>query len=176
MKLNNLVAQIIVAPNFDHFSAVEVRSAYLALNSDKSVDPNDARRFVYTELLKLVKKGWLKKSVSKKKEITSFIKTELFDPSAFEVNPVVDIEKHKETGYEVTNSLSEILVDKLNHYKNELLTGLGEAEEYKRLCGVGEREIVRKPLRQSLFRKSDDHFLPIGHQVIQNIKLFKRQS
>ena len=74
MKLNNLVAQIIVAPNFDHFSAVEVRSAYLALNSDKSVDPNDARRFVYTELLKLVKKGWLKKSVSKKKEITSFIK------------------------------------------------------------------------------------------------------
>ncbi|WP_170235833.1 hypothetical protein [Colwellia demingiae] len=57
MKLNNLVAQIIAAPNFDHFSAIEVRSAYLALKCDNTIDPNDARRFVYTELLKLVKKG-----------------------------------------------------------------------------------------------------------------------
>ena len=63
MKLNSLVAQIICAPNFDHFSTLEVRSAYLTLNNDKSVDPNDARRFVYCELLKLVKKGWLRKSV-----------------------------------------------------------------------------------------------------------------
>ena len=134
MKLNNLVAQIIVAPNFDHFSAVEVRSAYLALNKDKSVDPNDARRFVYTELLKLVKKGWLKKSVSKKKEITSFIKTEMFDPLAIDVNPEKYVEKKKYTELAKTPPIGEALNERLNHYKNELLTGLGEAEEYKRLC------------------------------------------
>ena len=95
MKLNNLVAQIVVAPNFDHFSTVEVRSAYLALNKDKSIDPTNARRFVYTELLKLVKKGWLKKSISKKKEITSFIKTEMFDPVSIDVNPEKYVEKNK---------------------------------------------------------------------------------
>jgi hypothetical protein len=134
MKLNDLVARIIVAPNFDHFSAIEVRSAYLALKGDDTIDPNDARRFVYTELLKLVNKGWLKKSISKKKEITSFIKTEIFDPAAISVTPTVNIEKKEETELEVTESLDEVLVDRLNHYKNELLTGFGEADEYKRLC------------------------------------------
>ena len=134
MKLNSLVAQIIVAPNFDHFSTVEVRSAYLALNEDKSIDPNDARRFVYTELLKLVNKGWLKKSVSKKKEITSFIKTEIFDPDAIDVNPEKYVDKNKVADLMETPPLGETLTERLNHYKNELLTGFGEAEEYKRLC------------------------------------------
>tara|TARA_B110000495_G_C22690387_1_gene407003 strand:- start:28 stop:537 length:510 start_codon:yes stop_codon:yes gene_type:complete len=134
MKLNNLVAQIVVAPNFDHFSNAEVRSAYLALNEDKSIDPNDARRFVYTELLKLVNKGWLKKSVSKKKEITSFIKTEMFDPAAIDVNPEKYVEKNKVADLMETPPLGEALTERLNHYKNELLTGLGEAEEYKKLC------------------------------------------
>ncbi|KGJ89619.1 hypothetical protein [Colwellia psychrerythraea] len=134
MKLNNLVAQIVVAPNFDHFSTVEVRSAYLALNEDKSIDPNDARRFVYTELLKLVNKGWLKKSVSKKKEITSFIKTEMFEPDAIDVNPNVDMANNEKALFEATDCLNETLVNRLNNYKNELITGLGEAEEYKRLC------------------------------------------
>ena len=134
MKLNNLVAQIVVAPNFDRFSTVEVRSAYLALNEDKSIDPNDARRFVYTELLKLVNKGWLKKSVSKKKEITSFIKTEEFDPDSIDVNPEEYVEKKKGSACRESPSSSETLTERLNRYKNELLTGLGEAEEYKRLC------------------------------------------
>lgn len=133
MKLNNLVAQIIVAPNFDHFSTVEVRSAYLALNNDKSIDPNDTRRFIYTELLKLVNKGWLKKSVSKKKEITSFIKTEMFDPAAIDVNPETYVEKKKDAELSETSTLGEALTARLNHYKNELLTGLGEADEYKRI-------------------------------------------
>jgi hypothetical protein len=134
MILNNLVTQIIVAPNFDHFSTVEVRSAYLALNNDKSIDPNDARRFVYTELLKLVNKGWLKKSVSKKKEVTSFIKTEMFDPVAIDVNPKKYVEKKNDADFTEVPPLGEVLTERLNHYKNELLTGLGEAEEYKRLC------------------------------------------
>jgi hypothetical protein len=134
MKLNNLVAQIVVAPNFDHFSAVEVRAAYLALNKDKSVDPNYARRFVYTELLKLVNRGWLKKSVSKKKVITSFIKTELFDPAAIDVNSKLDKANNEKSQIESAKGLNETLVNRLNHYKNELLTGLGEADEYKRIC------------------------------------------
>jgi hypothetical protein len=134
MKLNNLIAQIIVAPNFDHFSTVEVRSAYLALNKDKTVDRNDARRFVYTELLKLVNKGWLKKSVSKKKEITSFIKTEAFDSSAITFNSQIRKEKNKCDVSSEIPLLAETLIERLHHYKNELLAGLGEAEEYKRLC------------------------------------------
>ncbi|WP_282111256.1 hypothetical protein [Shewanella algicola] len=70
MRLNPIVAKIISAPNFDHFLALEVRAAYLALSADKTINPNEARRYVYSELIKLVNNGWLRKSVSKKKEIT----------------------------------------------------------------------------------------------------------
>ena len=89
---------------------------------------------MYTELLKLVKKGWLKKSVSKKKEITSFIKTEMFDPVAIAVNTKADVMNNEEPHFESTDKLNETLVSRLNNYKNELLTGLGEADEYKRIC------------------------------------------
>ena len=79
MKLDRLLVQIISAPNFDHFSAVELRAAYITLHSDKNLVPSAARRFVYAELVKLVKNGWLRKTITKKKEITNFIKTDLFD-------------------------------------------------------------------------------------------------
>ena len=75
MKLNRLLGQIISAPNFDHFSAVELRAAYITLHPDKNLDPSFARRFVYAEIVKLLKKRWLRKTVSKKKEIATFIKT-----------------------------------------------------------------------------------------------------
>lgn len=134
MKLNSLVAQIICAPNFDHFSTLEVRSAYLTLNNDKSVDPNDARRFVYCELLKLVKKGWLRKSVSKKKAITSFVKTDEFDPNGIIVSTQKPEEAQTVSADDPIETIGDKLVERLAGYKNDLLSGLGEAEEYKRLC------------------------------------------
>ena len=135
MKLNAIVAQIICAPNFDHFSTLEVRSAYLALNQDKSVDPNYARRFVYTELLKLHKKGWLRKLISKKKEITTFVKTNDFN-SYLILNKSIVTKEVTETSVDssINDSITEKLFERLGHYKNELLLGLGEADEYKQLC------------------------------------------
>jgi 5-methylthioribose kinase len=134
MKFDTVVGQIIAIECVDHFSALEIRTAYIAIKNDPSINRNDARRFIYTELLKLVKKGWLKKSVSKKKEITSFIKTEMFDATAVTVNSEIYVEKKKEANLAETTPLDETLIKRLSHYKNDLLTGLGEAEEYKRLC------------------------------------------
>ncbi len=134
MKLNGLVAQIICAPNFNHFTTLEVRAAYLTLCNDKSIDPNSARRFVYCEILKLLKKGWLRKSISKKKGVATFVKTDYFSP-----NEVIARQK-KEKEFDTSGkedplaAIDEKLFERLTTYKNELLTGLGEAEEYKRLC------------------------------------------
>jgi hypothetical protein len=134
MNFDKVVGRIIAMECVDHFSTLEIRTAYIALMNDPSINKNDARRYIYTELLKLVKKGWLKKSVSKKKEITSFIKTEMFDPIAITVNSEIHEDKKKDVVLTETPLLGETLTERLNHYKNELLTGLGEAEEYKRLC------------------------------------------
>ena len=126
LKLDPLVAQIIVVTNFDHFTTSDVRSAYLALKNDPSLDPNKVRKNIYAELLKLVKKGWLKKKASNIKGLTRFNKTELFDVnnlpmkndnSASQPSPTVDHQQH--------------LLTKLKHYKAELLLNIGESEAYK---------------------------------------------
>jgi len=126
VKLDPLVAQIIVVTNFDHFTTSDVRSAYLAFKNDPSLDPNSVRRNNYAELLKLVKKGWLNKKSSKIKGLTRFSKTELFDVKKLLEN--IDNEKQLAP----TNvDHQKHLLTKLKHYKAELLLNIGESEAYK---------------------------------------------
>jgi hypothetical protein len=129
LKFDPFVAQIIARINFDHFTTSDVRSAYLTLKTDPVLEPSDVRRKIYAELLKLVKKGWLQKSVSNKKGLTRFNKTEDFD-----VDVITTLAK-----FEVTNAPRRRddkqmkLLGKLNHYKAELLLNIGESEAYKEL-------------------------------------------
>ncbi|MBA6253135.1 hypothetical protein [Colwellia sp. MB3u-55] len=129
MKLDIFVAQIITAPNVDHFTTSDVRSAYIALKNDPTIDPIVIRRKVYAELLKLEKKGWLKKLISNKKGFTRFSKTKLFDPNKLPVERTNNASKIKSS----ENDKQQHLITKLNHYKAELLLNIGETEAYKEL-------------------------------------------
>jgi hypothetical protein len=128
MKLDPFVAQIIVATNFDHFTTSDVRAAYLILKSDPSLEPSNVRRKIYAELLKLVKKGWLNKSRFKNKGPTRFNKTDDFD-----VNTIASKGICEENSYVKHSGKQGLLLDKLNHYKAELLLNIGESEAYKEL-------------------------------------------
>lgn len=128
LKLDPFVAQIISTTNFDHFTTSDVRSAYFVLKNDLSLDATNVRRFIYAELLKLVKKGWLNKLASNKKGNTRFHKTELFNGKeisllATEIAEPASTEVNKQ----------DKLLAKLNHYKAELLLNIGESEAYKDL-------------------------------------------
>jgi len=129
MKLNSLVAQIICAPNFNNFSAVEVRSSYLSLHHDKTLCSSATRRFVYAELVKLLNQGWLQKRVTKKKGLTNYYKTKLFNTPAIigTVTEPGDAQFHQAKAIEIE------LKNKLIAYKNELLVTLAECEEYQSL-------------------------------------------
>jgi hypothetical protein len=133
MKLDRLLVQIISAPNFDNFSALELRAAYITLHSDKSLVPSAARRFVYTELVKLVKNGWLRKTITKKKEITNFSKTDLFDADKLTFECKEESNEYDQTD-PANNAIQNSLQERLNEYKNELLMSYGESSEYKKLC------------------------------------------
>lgn len=128
MKLDPFVAQIIVAANFDHFTTSDVRSAYFALKNDLSLEPSSVRRKIYAELLKLVKKGWLKKSRPKSKGPTRFSKTDIFD---FKIM-LLKGECEERNSVKQDNKKG-LLLSKLNHYKAELLLNIGESEAYKEL-------------------------------------------
>jgi hypothetical protein len=129
LKFDPFVAQIIVETDFDHFTTSDVRSAYLALKNDPALVSTTVRRNIYSELLKLVKKGWLKKLVSNKKGFTRFNKTDTFDVNAITTlaNAGITNALEKQGDKEVK------LLGKLNHYKAELLLNIGESEAYKEL-------------------------------------------
>jgi hypothetical protein len=129
LKLDPVVAQIIVVESFDNFTTADVRTAYLALKNDISLEPTNVRRKVYAELLKLVKKNWLNKVIPNKKGFTRFSKTTLFDVKKLQLNA-----KHvtKNSITRIDNK-KEQLLDKLNIYKSELLLNMGESEAYKEL-------------------------------------------
>jgi len=129
LKIDSFIARIIKAPNVDHFSPTDVRLAYLALKNDPSLDPDVVRRKVYTELVRLEKKGWLKKSISSKKGITRFSKTSLFDEKNLFDKTASDTSPVKQSQVDKQQSL----VAKLNHYKADLLLNIGETEAYKEL-------------------------------------------
>lgn len=127
MKLDPFVAQIIIATDFNHFTTNDVRSPYLTLKNDSSLKPVDARKKIYAELLKLVKKGWLTKVKPSGKGFTRFIKTATFDEGVLRRICEPNISAT------VLTDKKSPLVDKLNHYKTELLLNLGESEAYKEL-------------------------------------------
>ena len=148
MKIDPFVAQIIIATDFNHFTTNDVRSPYLTLKNDSSLKPVDARRRIYAELLKLVKKGWLTKVTPSGKGFTRFIKTAKFDEGVLRKT------------YESTISTTVLadkkspLVDKLNHYKTELLLNLGESEAYKELYSE-QPELIEEI--QPLFNTAKDN-------------------
>jgi|GEM_PF-519931 len=132
MKVNRTIAQIISMPNVHRFSIGEIRTAYLMLMNDTSLNPNDVRHLIYRELMKLVKIDWVRKTVSKKKGLISFVKTDLFDIHSiiFIDNDFGNEQKNNDHFFKIKEKGLE---EKLRRYKHELLIGLGEVDEYKQL-------------------------------------------
>jgi hypothetical protein len=127
MKLDPLVCKVITMPNIDHFTVVEIRTAYMALSDNNSLDRATIRRFVYAELLKLVKRKWLSTTTSDVKGITRFKKTKLFDPAVLleMANSTSEITL-KQHGIDLKNQIKLSLKD----CNIELLKGLGALETY----------------------------------------------
>jgi hypothetical protein len=82
-----------------------------------------------SELLKLVKKGFLKKLISNKEGLTRFNKTALFSTKELSVKAIDEQSKPKL----FDEKKQKHLIAKLRHYKAELLLNIGEIEAYKEL-------------------------------------------
>jgi hypothetical protein len=124
--VDKVISSIIALRNIDLFSALEVKVAYIAIKQDEQLAPAFVRRFVYEELLKLVKKGWLSKSTTKQKKLTRYSKTDLFEYSYLKglASSPISFNENDE------HSFSKELSTCLKKYNVELLEGLGELELY----------------------------------------------
>lgn len=141
--------QIIKARNFDNFTTSEVRSSYITLKNDPSLDPVVVRKKLYAELLKLVRKGWLAKKNTNKKGRTCFSKTKLFDAEY-----LASLEATQPMKVNLEEQTHKNLIAKLNHYKADLLLSIGESEAYKELYSE-QPELIEEI--QPLFNTAKDN-------------------
>ena len=137
IDLDSGLLSILKTENFNKFTILELRSAYLAISRDKDLHKTEARRFVYRHILRLEKKGLLKRIYSKKTDKTTYAKTAKFNTSKFNaINQTLgeEVELNLTGTDSPSKDLLQILIDKLQGYKVELLTSIGETDEYKSLC------------------------------------------
>ena len=134
MNFCEQVEHIVSHPCMDRFTVKEVRASFFFLPSQKEFkDLSELRRAIYAELLKYEKRGWLKKSVSAKKGINTYTKTEMFDIpfEQIQLNNIQTLELQELQ--ELQNQEIRELYTRLNDYKNDLLEGIGKADEVRSL-------------------------------------------
>tara|TARA_R110001592_G_scaffold319322_1_gene596890 strand:- start:422 stop:997 length:576 start_codon:yes stop_codon:yes gene_type:complete len=149
------IHSIITRNDFDKFTVLELRSAYMASSTSQGIDKNSAQRYVYRNILKLQKKGLLNRNDSKTSKKTSYTKTELFNSAIFEVNgpsdrpseDLPDIDQSFNKKNSPSKHLIQNLVNQLQDFNAELLINLGEREQYKSLCQ--EYPQLKEPLQES---------------------------
>lgn len=135
-RLNHDFLSVLTLSDFDNFTVLEFRAAYMAQPSCTSLDKTRAQRIVYSLLTRLQKNGLLKRTESKTAKKIRYQKTELF----YSVQLLPHSAGTKLAGAELNDAqieaqdqLRKQLVEKLKQYELELLTSMGESDEYKAL-------------------------------------------
>ncbi len=136
IELDSGLFSILKKEGFNNFTVLELRGAYLAISGNNNLHKVEARRFVYRHILRLEKKGLLKRTHSKNTNKTSYVKTPLFEISNFDVkdDDLDNAVTNQEDNNLPSKDLIRGMVNKLQNYKVELLTSIGETDEYKALC------------------------------------------
>jgi hypothetical protein len=131
IKISSVIHTILQDESFNHFQVIELRDAYLAV-SHGSV--REAYKFIYRQISRLVKKGLLEKSQSEDLKSIIYQKTELFSQTNFSIST------NDERSYNSSSPTKDTSKDKVQHLEQrlkqsevDLLTSIGESEEYMRL-------------------------------------------
>ncbi len=133
IKLDAGLNSVLSRSDFDNFTVLEFRDAYLKIVDGKTMNKLEARLFVYRNVLRLLKKGFLKRIDAEDKRKIKYLKTVKFH----EASLVNDEEPSSVNEYGEQTSgdrgLLNKLTEKLQRYKLEMLSHVGESEEYKSL-------------------------------------------
>lgn len=132
MKICTRLHTILQDESFNNFRVSQLRDAYLAI-SPTNKDSVEVRKYVYRQILRLVKKGLLLKKGAKNSKRVMYQKSDLFHEASF----ITEITERKVNKPELINASARLAVQQLEKRLKEsevdLLTSIGESEEYMRL-------------------------------------------
>lgn len=156
MKLKAELNQILSDPTFDNFTVLELRNTLLNSLDDKNLNKSEVRQVAYSQVLWLTKKGHLSKIDASNNRKIRYKKTAIFYSSlktTSSESSSTDITDATPT-MDSHNHIQQNLLEKLQLYKFELLTCLGESDEYKTL--YSEFPELKKQLKES-YHQTKDH-------------------
>ncbi len=123
-KISAIIHKLLIEKGMDGFTVIELRDASLSIDSF-GIDPDEARRMVYRQILRFTKNNWLTSEGSGQKK--RYFQTIAF--KGLKVEP-----KAETTKLRVSSSPDySILFREHSQYKSQLKVTLGEIEEYQSL-------------------------------------------
>ncbi|WP_392352427.1 hypothetical protein [Pseudoalteromonas rhizosphaerae] len=131
IKLNEDIYHLLVEKNFNHFTITALRNTLQALN-DTYKNPDEARRFVYRQVMRLVDKGLLARDENPSPKRAQYSKTPLFKTSIF-TRATNDSIASLSQSQVIDKSFNIELNDTMKTYESEMAVLVSEVEEYKRL-------------------------------------------
>ncbi|WP_367302430.1 hypothetical protein [Vibrio coralliilyticus] len=124
MKISAEMYKLLIERTIDGFSVIQLRDEFIILKGSP-IDPDEARKKIYRQVLRFIKKGWLRSEGSGRQK--RYFQTDTFKTLHVE-------SKSENVGVEVvSNHDYSVLVSELNQYKGELEIVLGEIDEYQSL-------------------------------------------
>lgn len=119
--------------SFNNFQIVQLRDRFLsASNSNQSV--SDTYKFIYRQVSGLAKKKVVRKVNKENTKTVIYQKTELFDQINFVIkNPIETVKSPQKILDKTEYAVIQQLKERLKQSEVDLLTSIGESEEYMRL-------------------------------------------
>lgn len=133
IKICPTLHTILQDESFNRFHVIELRDAYFAV-SQGFESLSQVYKFIYRQISRLIKKGLLEKYQADGLKSVTYQKTELFSKTNFIIN-TIDVRNNHQLSLTKDTNKDKIqhLEQRLKQSEVDLLTSIGESEEYMRL-------------------------------------------
>lgn len=125
ITIDKILYQILADDQFDNFRVIQLRDLYITLSTERK-SSEDTYQYLYRQINKLIKNKIIEKNGKGKRVLYS--KTKRFSETDFTISK----DKVHIHDFTTDDSIS-ILQARLNKFENDLLSNIGESEEYKKL-------------------------------------------
>ena len=134
INLNEDIYHLLVEKGFNHFTITTLRNALQALD-DTYKNPDETRRFVYRQVIRLVNKDLLVRDKNPSPKRAQYSKTQLFKASVF-TKAINDSVTSCSQSQVINNNFESELDEAIKVCESEVLILVSEIEEYKRLINT----------------------------------------
>ena len=130
IQLKHEVLKVLKTLNDGSFTVDQITKMYLVEGSEAHENKKSARQFIYRTILRLIKSGEMARLDGNK----GWPKYKLTDKFQLRLSPSANPPSTPPTHRAQNASSHQGLTERLNAHKMELLTAMGEVEEYDAIC------------------------------------------